>query len=65
MLLTLASNGNAGTHVIGAWRDTMHLVVCIKQVPDSAQIRVHHNPTARGAFIAPSPAARAVSRRAS
>ncbi|MDW9807201.1 hypothetical protein GOA91_30860 [Sinorhizobium meliloti] len=41
MLLTLASNGNAGTHVVGAWRDTMHLVVCIEQVPDSAQIRVH------------------------
>ncbi len=25
---------NAGTHMIGAWRDSMHLVVCIKQVPD-------------------------------
>jgi electron transfer flavoprotein beta subunit len=24
-----------------AWREFMHIVVCIKQVPDSAQIRVH------------------------
>jgi len=24
----------AGTHMIGAWRGSMHLVVCIKQVPD-------------------------------
>ncbi|WP_164841763.1 hypothetical protein [Sinorhizobium meliloti] len=57
----------------------MHLVVCIKQVPDPAQIGIHPvtntimhqgvptaiNPHASRAFIAPSPAARAVSRRAS
>lgn len=28
-------------HVIGSWRNTMHLVVCIKQVPGSARTRVH------------------------
>ncbi|MHC2419950.1 electron transfer flavoprotein alpha/beta subunit [Sinorhizobium meliloti] len=57
----------------------MHLVVYIKQVPDPAQIGIdpvtntimHQGvptaitPTPRGAFIAPSPAARAASRRAS